>query len=76
MEASVARAIGIGLVGCGMIGQIHADGLAKLADDGEIGAVAAADLSAAGLAAVEPELPFERLTDDPTAVIAIPTSTR
>src|ERR1700730_16112220 len=40
------QAIGVGLVGCGMIGQIHADGLRKLADDGEIRAVAAADPSA------------------------------
>ena len=36
----------VGLVGCGMIGQIHADGLSKLRDDGEIVAVAAADPSA------------------------------
>ncbi len=43
--------LGIGLVGCGMIGQIHADGLAKLAADGEIRTVAAADPSAEGRAA-------------------------
>ena len=28
--------LAIGLVGCGMIGQVHADGLRKLAEDGEI----------------------------------------
>ena len=33
----------IGMIGCGMIGQIHADGLSKLQDDGEIEAVMAAD---------------------------------
>ena len=33
------QVIGIGLVGCGSIGQIHADGLAKLTETGEIRAV-------------------------------------
>ena len=31
-----ADRVGVGLIGCGMIGQVHADGLAKLAADGEV----------------------------------------
>ena len=46
------RPLRIGLVGCGMIGQIHADGLQKLAEEGEIVAVAAADPSASAREAV------------------------
>jgi 1,5-anhydro-D-fructose reductase (1,5-anhydro-D-mannitol-forming) len=70
--------VGVGLIGCGMIGQIHADGLAKLAADGEIRAVAAADPSAAARAAASrnvagPDGPgFEQLHADGRAVIADP----
>ena len=64
--------IGVGLIGCGSIGQIHADGLAKLRADGEIRAVAAADPSPDGLAAATRNCPFERSGPDPAAVIADP----
>ncbi len=62
----------IGLVGCGMIGQIHADGLKKLADEGEIVPVAAADPSAEARDAVARNCPFSRFTSDPAAVISDP----
>ncbi len=66
-------ALGMGIVGCGMIGQIHADGLAKLAADGEIRAVAAADPSEAARAAVDRNAGgFARLVDDGAAVVADP----
>lgn len=61
--------IGVGLVGCGMIGQIHADGLGKLAEDGALRPVAAADLSADAVAAATRNCPFERSGTDPMAVI-------
>jgi UDP-N-acetyl-2-amino-2-deoxyglucuronate dehydrogenase len=62
----------IGLVGGGMIGQIHADGLRKLAEDGEIVAVMAADPSEAARLAVNRNCPFLRLSDDGFEVIADP----
>ena len=63
-------ALGIGIVGCGMIGQIHADGLAKLAADGEIRAVAAADPSEAACAAVDRNAGgFARLHAEGAAVV-------
>jgi myo-inositol 2-dehydrogenase/D-chiro-inositol 1-dehydrogenase len=61
--------LGVGLVGCGMIGQIHADGLGKLAADGEIRPVAAADLSSDAVAAAARNCSFERTGTDPMAVI-------
>ncbi|HEY7438699.1 MAG TPA: Gfo/Idh/MocA family oxidoreductase [Acidimicrobiia bacterium] len=64
--------IGIGLVGCGMIGQIHADGLAKLVEDGEIVAVAAADLSDESIAATQHNCAFARTSHDAASVIADP----
>ncbi len=67
-----AHAVGIGLVGCGMIGQIHADGLAKLVDDGSVRAVAAADPSPGARDAVNRNCEFERLDGDPDAVIDDP----
>ncbi len=51
--------MGVALVGCGSNGQIHADGLAKLVEDGEIRSVAAVDPSAAALAAAHRNCPFE-----------------
>jgi predicted dehydrogenase len=62
----------IGLVGCGMIGQIHADGLQKLADEGEIVAVAAADPSEQARLAVASNCPFASYTADPYEVVADP----
>jgi len=64
--------IGIGLVGCGMIGQIHADGLRMLREEGEVATVAAADPSPEARAAVARNCPFERLVDDALAVIEDP----
>lgn len=66
------QTLAIGLVGCGMIGQVHADGLRQLAEDGEIVAVAAADPSADARDAVMRNCPFERTTADPLAVISAP----
>ena len=64
--------LAIGLVGCGMIGQVHADALRKMAEDGEIVAVAAADPSAEARQAVQRNCPFGRMSDDPLDVIADP----
>ena len=60
------------MIGCGMIGQIHADGLRKMAEDGEIVAVAAADPSEEARIAVERNCPFGYLSDDPRRVIEDP----
>jgi predicted dehydrogenase len=60
----------IGLVGCGMIGQIHADGLSKLVEDGDVVAVVAADPSSDAREAVGRNCHFERFTADPFAVIS------
>jgi myo-inositol 2-dehydrogenase/D-chiro-inositol 1-dehydrogenase len=64
--------IGVGLVGCGMIGQIHADGLRKLVEDGEIRAVAAADPSEEARSAANRNCRFARLHPDAAAVIDDP----
>ena len=71
--SDAARPVRVGLVGCGMIGQIHADGLRKMADDGEAVAVGAADPSESARAAVSRNCPFAYLTDDPGRVIEDPT---
>jgi UDP-N-acetyl-2-amino-2-deoxyglucuronate dehydrogenase len=62
----------VGLIGCGMIGQIHADGLAKLAEEGEVLPVAAADPEPGGREAVARNCGFLRYSDDPYEVIADP----
>ena len=64
--------LGVGLIGCGMIGQIHADGLRMMAEDGEIVAVAAADPSDEARAAAARNCAFGYLTDDPRQVIDDP----
>jgi predicted dehydrogenase len=64
--------IGVGMIGCGMIGQIHADGLAKLAEDGEIRPVVAADPAPASLEAVRRNCPFERGAADAASVLDDP----
>jgi myo-inositol 2-dehydrogenase/D-chiro-inositol 1-dehydrogenase len=64
--------LAIGLEGCGMIGQVHADGLRKLAEDGEIVAWAAADPSADARDAVQRNCPFGRMSADPLDVISDP----
>jgi len=55
-----------------MIGQIHADGLQKMSEDGEITAVAAADPSEPARAAVARNCPFGYLSDDPMRVVEDP----
>jgi scyllo-inositol 2-dehydrogenase (NAD+) len=55
-----------------MIGQIHADGLRKLAEDGEVVTVGAADPSETSRTATAHNCSFEYLTDDPTRVIEDP----
>jgi predicted dehydrogenase len=55
-----------------MIAQIHADGLAKLVEDGEVVAVAAADPSAEARAAVARNCPFAEMGPDPMRVITHP----
>jgi len=52
-----------------MIGQIHADGLRKMAEDGEVVTVGAADPSEVSRMAVARNCPFEYLTDDSRRVI-------
>jgi predicted dehydrogenase len=62
----------MGLVGCGSNGQIHADGLAKLAQDGVIDPVAAADPDPGGRAAAGRNCRFGRLVADPEEVLGDP----
>lgn len=65
--------LGVGLIGCGMIGQVHAAGLGQLVEDGDVRAVAAADLSEdARNAANRNARGFERLHADGQAVIDDP----
>ena len=66
------RPIGIGLVGCGNIGQIHADSLRLVVEDGDIVAVGAADPSEAHRRAADRNCRFRYTTDDPLAVINDP----
>jgi predicted dehydrogenase len=65
----MGRPLRVGLVGCGMIGQIHADGLRMLVEDGDIVAVGAADPSTEAQGAVLRNCPFAYTTDDPNHVI-------
>lgn len=60
----------IGLIGCGMIGQIHADGLQKLVDEGEIVAAVACDPVAEAREAVDRNCRFDSYTADPDGVIS------
>src|SRR5262249_3171087 len=64
--------IGVGLVGCGMIGHGHAYALRLLAEDGLIRPVAAADLSTEAIEAARSICPFERVGTDARAVINDP----
>lgn len=64
--------LGVGLVGCGSNGQIHADGLRKLAKDGDVVAVAAGDPSAEARAAADRNCRFGLLTADPMEVVHHP----
>jgi predicted dehydrogenase len=55
-----------------MIGQIHADGLRKMAQDGEVVPVGAADPSEPARVAIAHNCGFEYLTDDPRRLIEDP----
>jgi myo-inositol 2-dehydrogenase/D-chiro-inositol 1-dehydrogenase len=64
------RPVGVGLIGCGTIGQVHAACLGQLVEDGVVRAVAAADLSEPARAAADRNAGgFARLHADPQAVI-------
>ena len=64
--------IGVGLIGCGMIGHGHAYALRLLADDRLIRPVVAADLSPDAIEAARRICSFERVTTDAHAVINDP----
>lgn len=64
--------IGVGLIGCGMIGHGHAYALRLLAEDGLIRPVVAADRSTDATDAARRICAFERVTDDAHAVINDP----
>jgi predicted dehydrogenase len=68
----MSGAIGIGQIGCGMIGQGHAYALRLLAEDGDIRPVAAADLSLEAVESAQRICPFERIGTDAYAVIKDP----
>jgi len=62
--------LGVGLIGCGTIGQVHAACLGQLVEDGEVRAVAAADPSEPARAAADRNARgFAQLGDDARAVI-------
>ncbi len=62
----------LGLIGCGVIGQIHADSLRPLVQDGEVLTVVAADPSEHARQAAHRNCRFDDTTDDVEAVIASP----
>lgn len=62
----------MGLIGCGVIGQVHADGLRLLVEDGEMVAVGAADPSETARNAALHNCGFAYTTADPFTVIADP----
>jgi UDP-N-acetyl-2-amino-2-deoxyglucuronate dehydrogenase len=67
------RVIGVGLIGCGNIGQIHAASLSALAADGEaIRPVLAADASEECRDDAGSNWAFERVVSDPAELIADP----
>jgi predicted dehydrogenase len=63
------RPLGIGMIGCGNIGQIHAAGLAHMVEDGEVRAIAAADPSEDARTAANRNCRFERLCPEGGSVI-------
>ena len=60
----MANALGVGLIGAGMIGQGHAYALRLLAEDGEVRPVAVTDLSPDAVDAARAICPFERARHD------------
>jgi predicted dehydrogenase len=74
-EVKMARhqPLGVGLIGCGMIGQVHAAGLGQLVEDGDVRAIAAADPSEDARAAADRNARgFARLHAEAHAVIEDP----
>src|ERR1700693_5844700 len=69
---SQGRAIGVGMIGAGMIGQGHAYALRLLAEDGEVRPVAVTDFSADAVESARAICPFERVAADAQAVIDDP----
>ncbi len=69
MAAASESGIGVALVGCGSIGQIHAVGLSQLAEEGEVRPVVAMDPSREARAAVLRNCRFEESTDDLEAAV-------
>src|SRR5690349_1643530 len=68
----MANALGVGLIGAGMIGQGHAYALRLLAEDGEVRPVAVTDLSPDAVDAARAICPFERARHDAQSVIDDP----
>jgi predicted dehydrogenase len=62
----------LALIGCGIIGFVHAHGIGKMVEDGEVAAVAAADPSEEGHARVANVCRFERFVDDGSALAGDP----
>lgn len=69
---STSKPLRVAMIGCGMIGWVHAAGLAKLAEDGEVVPAAAADPSAEGRERAAGVCPFERLVEDGRTLAADP----
>src|SRR3954471_4279761 len=65
-------AVGVGLIGAGMIGQGHAYALRLLAEDGDVRPVAVTDFSEAAVEAAQGICPFERVAPDAQAIIDDP----
>jgi myo-inositol 2-dehydrogenase/D-chiro-inositol 1-dehydrogenase len=65
---------GVGLIGCGVIGKVHALGIAQLAREGEVGVrpVVAADPSEERRREMGGVCEFPRLAADPLAVVGDP----
>jgi predicted dehydrogenase len=68
----MANALGVGLIGAGMIGQGHAYALRLLAEDGEVRPVAVTDLSSDAVDAARAICPFERVANDAQSIIDDP----
>ncbi len=68
----MTNALGIGMIGAGMIGQGHAYALRLLAEDGEVRPVAVTDFSDDAVASARNICPFERVAPDAQAVIDDP----
>ena len=64
--------VGIGLVGCGSIGQIHAVGLAQLAEEGELRAVVAVDPSSDARSAANRNCRFAESSRELDAAVSHP----